>query len=228
MRLFCILFITLSYAFSGYAQCNEYYQLSEGSEWEMVNYNAKGKAVGRNVQKVTSFDGQSGSFTATVHSVIYDKKDKEVMQSDLDFKCDNGTMIVDMRNFINEEQMTMFQNYEMQVEAENLEVPNDLSVGRSLKDGSVTVTAHNAPMPMNMSVVITDRKVVAKETVTTPAGTFDCYKITSKSTVNTKMGLGMKFEYTTTEWLAPKVAVVKSESYRNGKLHGYTLLTSRK
>lgn len=228
MRLFSILIITFSFAYSSFAQCNEYYQLSEGSEWEMESYNAKGKVTGRNTQKVTRFDGQGDSFTATVHSVIYDKKDKEVMQGDLDFKCDNGTMIVDMRNFINEEQMQMFQSYEMKVEAENLEVPNNLSVGQSLKDGSVTVTASNSPIPMNMSVTITDRKVVGKETVTTPAGTFECYKITSKSTVNTKMGLGMKFEYTTIEWLAPKVAVVKSESYKNGKLQGYTLLTSRK
>ncbi|MCB0493771.1 MAG: hypothetical protein KDC93_15305 [Cyclobacteriaceae bacterium] len=212
---------------SGIAQCNQYYQLSEGSEWEMESYNAKGKLTGKQTQKVTSYSGGANSFAATVQSTVYDKKDKEVMKGDLEFKCNNGTMMVDMRNFINEEQMKAFQNYEMQIEADNLEVPNDLSVGQTLKDGSVTLTTSNSPIPMNMSVNITDRKVVAKESITTPAGTFECYKITSKSTVNTKMGIGMTFNFSTVEWLAPKVAVVKSESYRNDKLQGYTLLTKR-
>ena len=228
MRSFCILLIFVSVTISSFAQCNEYYQLSEGSEWEMESYDAKGKLTGKNTQKVTHFDGHADSFTATVHSVIFDKKGKEVMQGDLEFKCEKGTMVVDMRNFINEEQMKMFQAYELQVEADNLEVPSNLSVGQSLKDGSVTMKANNSPIPMNMSVAITERKVVAKETVTTPAGTFECYKITSKSTVNTKMGMGMTFDFTTIEWLAPKVAVVKSESYKKGKLQAYTLLTSRK
>lgn len=223
-----LLLLTLCFATTfTFAQCNEFYQLNEGSEWELESYNAKGKLTGKNKQKVTSFEGTSDSFVATVQSTIYDKKDKEVMSGELDFKCDGGTMIVDMRNFINEEQMKMFENYDMQVEAENLEIPNGLSVGQSLKDGSVTITVSNGPMPMNMSVSITDRKVLAKESITTPAGTFECYKISSNSTVNTKMGIGMTLNYSTIEWLAPKVAIVKSESYRNGKLQGYTLLTKR-
>ncbi|MEQ8302015.1 MAG: hypothetical protein RIB47_01395 [Cyclobacteriaceae bacterium] len=223
-----ILFITLISTSIGFAQCNEFYQLSEGSEWELESYNAKDKLTGRNTQKVSEFSSSSNSFVAKVHSVIYDKKDKEVMQGELDFKCENGTMIVDMRNFINDEQMKMFESYDMQVQAENLEVPSGLSVGQTLKDGSVTITANDAPMPMRMTVNITDRKVVGKESITTPAGTFECFKITSKSNINTKMGIGMNFEFTTTEWLAPKVAIVRSESYKGGKLQGYTQLTKWK
>lgn len=209
------------------AQCNEFYQFQNGSEWEMESYNEKGKLTGRQTQKVIEFVGNGNSFTAKIHSVIFDKKDKEVMQGDLDFKCDNGTMIVDMRNFINEEQMKAFQNYEMKVESENLEIPAALSVGQTLKDGSVTLTGVNTPLPMNMSVSITDRKVVGKESITTPAGTFECYKITSNSTINSKMGIGMTFKFSTIEWLAPRVAVVRSESYKNDKLQGYTVLTKR-
>jgi len=212
---------------SGISQCNEYYQLSNGSEWEMESYNAKGKLTGKQTQKVTDFSSGANSFSAIVHSVIFDQKNKEVMQGDLKFDCKDGTMVVDMRNFINEEQMKAFQNYEMKIESDNLEIPNSLSVGQTLKEGTITITTSNSPILMNMSVKITDRKVVGKESITTPAGTFECYKITSKSTVNTKMGIGMTFNYTTVEWLAPKVAVVKSESYRNDKLQGYTLLTKR-
>ena len=212
---------------SGIAQCNKFYQLYQGSEWELESYNPKGKLTGKQTQKVVSYSEGPGSFKATVHSVVFDKKGKEVMQGNLNFECQGGTMVVDMRNFINEEQMKAFQNYEMQVESDNLEIPDDLSVGQDLKDGTVTITAANSPMPMTMSVKITNRKIVGKGPITTPAGTFECYKVTSTSTVNTKMGIGLTFNYTTVEWLAPKVAVVKSESYRNGKLQGYTQLTRR-
>lgn len=227
MRILFITLFFLSEITLVSAQCNQYYQLSDGSEWEMESYNPKGKLTGRQTQKVTSFSGGANSFTATVLSTIYDKKDKEVMRGDLEFKCQGGTMIVDMRNFINEEQLKAFQNYELSIEADNLEIPNNLSVGQELSDGTVTLTASDSPLPMNMSVHITNRKVVGKESVTTPAGTFECFKITSNSTVNTKMGLGVTFNFTTIEWLAPEVAVVKSESYRNDKLQGYTLLTRR-
>ncbi len=227
MRASLVVIILFISVISGISQCNEYYQLSNGSEWEMESYNAKGKLTGKQSQKVTVFSAGANSFSATVHSVVFDQKNKELMHGDLKFDCKDGTMVVDMRNFINEEQMKAFQSYEMQIESDNLEIPNNLSVGQTLKDGTITITTANSPIPMTMSVKITDRKVVGKESITTPAGTFDCYKIASKSTVNTKMGLGMTFNYTTIEWLAPKVAVVKSESYRNDKLQGYTLLTKR-
>ncbi|GAB1445721.1 hypothetical protein MASR2M41_14400 [Flammeovirgaceae bacterium] len=227
MRASLVVIVLFISVISGISQCNEYYQLSNGSEWEMESYNAKGKLTGKQSQKVIDFTSGANSFSATVHSVVFDQKNKELMQGDLKFECKDGTMVVDMRNFINEEQMKAFQSYEMQIESDNLEIPNNLTVGQTLKDGTITITTANSPIPMTMSVKITNRKVVGKESITTPAGTFECYKITSKSTVNTKMGIGMTFNYTTVEWLAPKVAVVKSESYRNDKLQGYSLLTKR-
>ena len=82
----------------------------------------------------------------------------------------------------------------------------------------------NSPIPMTMNISITNRKIVGKESVTTPAGTFECDKITSDLTVETKMAIGFTLSFSTVEWLAPKVAVVKSESYKKGKLQGYSLL----
>jgi hypothetical protein len=208
-----------------FAQCNEFYQLEEGRAWEMESYNAKGKLSGKNIQKVTAYSSTANSFTSTIHSTMFNEKGKELTQGDLLVSCNNGTILIDMRNFVNEEQMKAFQSYEMKMESDNLELPEKLSVGQSLKDGSMTLTASNSPIPMFMTVTVTDRKVIAKETLTTPAGTFDCFKISSNSTFKTKMGIGMTANFSTFEWIAPKVAVVKTESYKNNKLQGYTLLT---
>jgi len=222
---FIILFIC---TLSAVAQCNEFYQIDNGSSWEMETYNAKGKLTGVNKQNVTAYNKNGSGFTASIHSVMNNEKGKELMKGDLEMKCVNGTVFIDMRNFISEDQMKSLGSYEMKIESENLEVPSSLNVGQSLKDGSITLTATNSPMPMSINIVISDRKVAGKESITTPAGTFDTYKITSKGTIKNKFGVSMTFEFSSIEWLAPKVGVVKTESYnKNGKLNGSTVLTKR-
>lgn len=225
-KLICLIALVSISIIGVNAQCNEYYTLTSGSEWQYEHYNPKGKLSGKNHQKVTAFTKTSDGFDATVNSVMFDEKGKELMKGDLEFKCDKGTMIIDMRKFISQEQLKAFSSYEMTVESENLEIPSSLSVGQSLKDGSVTITASGGPFPMKMTVMISDRKVEAKEPVTTPAGTFDCLKITSKTTMQNQMGMTMTTEFSSVEWIAPKVGVVKSESYnKNGKSNGYILLS---
>lgn len=228
MRILLFLVGLLLLGNQAFAQCNEFYQLKQGSEWEMESYNAKGKLSGINSQKVIGYTATTNSFSAKVHSVLTNEKGKELMNGDLDFRCDNGIVLIDMRNFVNEEQMKAFESYEMKIESDNLEMPNSFSVGQTLKDGSMTMTAMNSPMPMNMTVMITDRKVVGKESITTPAGTFECYKISSNSTFKTKMGITITITYAVIEWVAPKVALVKSESYKKDKLQSYTILTKWK
>jgi DUF3108-like len=224
-----IILILLSGVYSAFSQCNQYYQFDEGSEWGMESYNAKDKLTGRTEQNVIHFDKNSSGFEAVVHSVFYNEKGKELTKGDLGFRCDDGIIYIDMRNFIPEEQMKAFGDYELKMEAENLEFPNNLTVGQTLKDGSITITAVGSSLPISMHCAISDRKVIGKESVTTKAGTFECYKLASKSTFKNQMGINMTFTYSAIEWIAPKVGVVKSESYnKNDKLVGYTLLTHRK
>jgi hypothetical protein len=70
---------------------------------------------------------------------------------------------------------------------------------------------------------MTKRKVTGKESLTTPAGTWDCFTITYHSKMIFKMGIGIPMNSDVTEWYAPGFGVVKTES--NG---GSTLITSVK
>lgn len=224
--VFSVLFILASIVAAN-AQCNEYYVMQDGSSWEYQTFNPKGKVTGKNQQTVTAFSKNANGYIATVNSIMLDDKGKEVMKGDLEFKCENGTMFMDMRNFISEEQLKAFSSYEMKVEATSLQIPSTLSAGESLRDGKLTITATGAPFPMKMIVTITDRKVEAKETITTPAGTFDCFKITSKMILENHMGVKITNQMATVEWIAPKVGTVKSESFNKGKSAGYTVLSKR-
>lgn len=223
-----ILILVLS-SLTASAQCNDYYVIGQGHEWTYETFNGKGKLSGKNQQKVTAYQQTSSGFKATINSVFFNEKGKKLMEGDLELSCENGTIIMDMRKFIPEEQMKAMGSYEMKIESENLELPSKLSVGQTLKNGSITMTAVGSPIPIKMEVTITDRKVEAKETITTPAGKFECFKISSKSNSKTQMGMNMSFEFSNTEWIAEKVGMVKSETFdKNGKSGGYTILTSRK
>jgi hypothetical protein len=54
--------------------------------------------------------------------------------------------------------------------------------------------------------------VQGKESITTPAGTWDCFKITYHSKVVIKIGIGIPANADVTEWYAPGFGVVKTES----------------
>ena len=76
---------------------------------------------------------------------------------------------------------------------------------------------------MNTNVETINRKVEKQESITTPAGTFDCYVIYSET--KTKMMMANK-TFPSRTWLAKGVGMVKQESYnKNGKLMGSMVLT---
>ena len=78
---------------------------------------------------------------------------------------------------------------------------------------------------MNITMNISNRKVDAVESITTPAGTFECYKISYD--VAMKMMMNMKSKGV--EWYAKGVGLVKNETYSSdGKLLGSNVLTAFK
>jgi hypothetical protein len=103
-----------------------------------------------------------------------------------------------------------------------------LSVGQTLKDGFIEMKVSTQPgFGMNTTITINNRKVESKETVTTPAGTFDCFKISYNINAQTKMmGMNMNNLMKAEEWVSEGVGVVKTSSYNSkGSLMGYTLLS---
>ena len=96
--------------------------------------------------------------------------------------------------------------------------PTSMNVGDHLPDYTSQMDMGNG---MSMTIKVTDRMVLAKESVTTPAGTWDCYKITSKTSSSTMVGkMAMKLPGSSNEstiWFAQSVGMVKSE-FRNGTM----------
>lgn len=203
--------------------CKNYYFMNEGTEVEMTVYDRKGDVSGRNVSKVKEVKSSGSRSEATITATSYNNKGKEMMSTgNMTVICEGGTYSVDLRNMVSPEMMGGMNGMDVRVTGNMAEYPSSVQPGMALKDASMTAEPTTGGMAlMRLSVSLKNRKVDGKESVTTPAGTFDCYKITYDANIKTIVGVNFQG----TEWFAPGFGIVKTESTRNGKPMGSTLIT---
>ena len=206
--------------------CEAYYPVKQGAMMEMTSYDKKGKIEGRSNQTIKEVKTTGENLTIIVRSQYYDDKDKMMFDKDITMKCEGGIFKMDMQNFMDPASMEQFKDMEVQVTGNDLVYPANLTAGQTLEDGHIKMNVMtNGMTMMNMVVEITNRKVVGREEITTPAGTFDCYKISYDITTKTVFKVSVKVE----EWMAKEVGVVKTVNYdKSGKMEGYSELTKFK
>ncbi|NJK86425.1 MAG: hypothetical protein HC906_11110 [Bacteroidales bacterium] len=157
------------------------------SQLEYKSYDQKKQLTGIIRQKIKDITTNGDNVSATVQAEYFDKDEKETYKSEFGVKCENGTFYIDMKNFINGQSMEAYKDMEVAVESNELQMPSSLKAGDQLNDGTITMTVSNQGTKfMTMATTISNRKVEAKETITTEAGTFECYKISSD--IASKMG----------------------------------------
>jgi len=107
---------------------------------------------------------------------------------------------------------------DMKIDIQPVKLPINLSVGETLPDEESMKMVYKISSPMNMSMstinTLKNRKIIANEDVDTPAGTFNCFKLSYDSELVQDMGI-MKQSNTekVIEWLSPKLGAVKIERY---------------
>ena len=220
--LFCL---ALGLAYTLPAQnCGSYYPMVEGATFEYTNYNKKGKKEGV-AKYIVSEVNTSGDVTdATMSIELVDEKGKEIYKTDYKFTCTGNTVSIDYESLIPSSTLQQFEDMEMDISGTDLELPNNLSVGQELPDANVAIKISMSGINMNTTVDMIKRKVEKKESVTTPAGTFDCYVIYNDNImkammVNSTMGSSV--------WYSEGVGMVKQESYKkNGSIMTSTVLTA--
>lgn len=224
--IFFVSFILFSGFYLKAQNCSFYYPMEEGAELYYTNYDKKERVSGKSVQKVTKLSNASGTTTAEVVVEAYDKKDKPITESTMTVRCVDGVFFISMERFLVSESMAAYQDMDVEIEGDELIFPDKLKVGDALPDGKVEMVVKNNSIPiMDMAVIVSNRKVEAEEKITTPAGTFDCVKISYDVTTNMVITIRAK----ATEWLSKDVGMVKSETYnKNGSLMGSTVLTELK
>ncbi len=218
----CLILFTFTSALS--QNCSKYYPMEEGVTFQYTSYNKKGKATGSVDYSVGDVTTEGDVTTATMNMKYKDKKGEDVMESSYSFSCSSNVVKIDFHSLMNNQMMQQFEGMEVDVTGTDIELPNDLNVGQELADANVAVNVNMSGVNMKMAVDMTNRKVEKKESITTSAGTFDCYVIYSDN--QTKMTM-MNRTFPTRMWLAEGVGMVKQESYNTGgKLMNSSVLTA--
>jgi hypothetical protein len=209
--------------------CKNYYYLRNNSEVEMTVYDSKGAIAAKNLYHVLSVNKEGTSLLADFTTTVKDDKGKELSSGKGTVKCDGENLMIDMQ--MNMPNIPQLQAVKMETgkAASYLTYPNSLKVGQTLPEGSFEMNSSANGMDVTIEYKAANRKVVAKEKITTPAGTWDCFKITTDISISLKMmAMSMPFNLAAAEWFAPGFGVVKTESYKEGKLVGSMVVTNVK
>ncbi len=217
---FCFLTTT---SFAQYS-CSKFYPFSEGASSQLSMYDKKGKIQAVVEYTITNIASTGNSEVATMAHSLKDDKGNLVSSSNYDLTCKDGVVSMDFKSLSRPQMLQQMGDVDYEITGTNIDLPNNLSVGQNLPDAGINIKVSMEGMSMmNMNTSITDRNVVGKETVTTPAGTFDCFVITS----TTIMKMGTNHTSKSKQWISEGVGVVKLEDYdKKGKLRGSGLLTS--
>lgn len=224
-KLLLILFFLLGIiSLTAQDNCSKFYPMTEGVAMEYTNYNKKGKVEGISSYQVIETNTVGNTTNATMAINLKDEKGKEIYNTDYKLSCTGNMVTLDYESLLPSDMMKQYGDMDIEISGNDIEIPNDLSVGQNLNDANVTMKIGMSGINMNIAVDMLNRKVEKKESVTTPAGTYDCYVVYSEN--QSKMMMANQV-YPSRVWLAEGVGMVKQETYKkNGDLMSSTLLTA--
>ncbi|MBU2951914.1 hypothetical protein KO493_14535 [Tamlana agarivorans] len=222
--LFFFMGLFASFTTQAQSSCSsDYYPLDKGTVYELTHYDKKGKVDWITKNEVTA----TTSSTATVHTVQTSSDGEEKINASYTVKCEANGIAMDLNQIISEQIAANMTNPDIKMEMSGTDVivPNDLKVGQTLPDSELNLDIIAPSTTINCHVETSERKVIGEESVTTPAGTFDCVVMTQKTDIKMLVS-----KHTNSKiWLSKGVGVVKQETYnKKGKLQGRDVLTSFK
>lgn len=224
MKTLILICLIASFSITYSQDCTNYYYLQKNKTIEMSIYDKRGDESGKLVYSVGDVTNADGFTTASVKSEMFDKKGRTIAKGNSVMRCNSGVMMIDMKVMIPTPQAEMATKANAKADEYFVEYPANMSKGDLLKDGSFNMDWDNNGLPQSITMNVFDRKVEDKETITTPAGSWDCYKISYRSKMSIKMaGVGIPVNMDGTEWYAPGFGIIKSTSK-----HGSTVITSIK
>ncbi|MEI6947040.1 hypothetical protein V9K67_07535 [Paraflavisolibacter sp. H34] len=207
--------------------CGNFLYMTNNAQVQLTIYDKKGKEAATQTWKVTDVKKEGGGFTSQLTSTMKDDKGKEIATSQGSYKCTGGNLQADIRMSMPQQPQGLGPS-EAQMTSMYLEYPSSMSVGQSLKDVDFNMDITlSSGIPAKISYKAENRKVDAKEKVTTPAGSWEAFIITYDGYMRIGTVIGIPMSFKAKEWFVPGMGVVKTESYaKNGKLNGSTMITS--
>jgi hypothetical protein len=215
--------------------CSDLYLFKKGTVIEAISYDKNGEETTRQSSTVLNVAAADNGVTAEVEmkSMGTDKKEKSFIGK---YSCDGKNIYVDLTSVF-----ASMDAKGAKIEGDPISFPISVSEGETLPDVTYTMTMSMGGKQMKTTVHMKERKVGAREKITTPAGTFDCYRISSTSEaevdvegMDEKMKKIMESMKSTMPkqsfviFYDPSVTIVKMEMYSDNKLISHTDVVSIK
>ncbi len=202
-----------------------------GMGYEMQSFSAKDKPNGRMTYVVKNVRGEAGATVIDIEFQSFDEKDKtRQAPTQIKYTCTGDELVADLSGLaMGAGQTQAFKDGEMRMKVNKLQYPRTLTAGQKLPDGQMEADFYsNGSLMIAMNMQMTNRLVGAKESLTTPAGTFDVNKVSADIDMkNRVMGMGIPVSLKSVSYRAGNTIFdVRTETYnKNGKLMGYTVLS---
>lgn len=209
--LFVLIFFNPAMAQS----CAGYYFFNKG-DVEMITYDDKGKENGKLTYTISEITKTGNELIASFTTEEKNNSGVGLSKVPGKYKCSNGSLFMDAAVAIPKEQMTPYKDMAVQSGAGFVEYPSRLTPGQTFRDTSFTIQIlNNGSFFTNLTLDQANRKVEAKESLTSRTGTWECLKITydGKFTTNNGSSPATSFNFKCKEWFAPGFGIVKSETY---------------
>ncbi|WP_128755310.1 TapB family protein [Aquimarina sediminis] len=196
--------------------CSKFYASQEGKTLTIHQYDKRERLEIISQYKVTKVENTGEQSIITISMNLADgRNNKHIISSSFKARCSGKTTRLDPESFIAPGILDQYNDMEYSITGDDISFPNSLTVGQELPNASVQMSVNAGIMNINMTTTMQNRKVIEKEQVTTPAGTFDCYVITYTNVLT----MGMTKTLHSKQWIAEGVGMVKEETRKaNGRL----------
>lgn len=216
--------------------CSKLIFFQQGAEIEATSYDAAGTEISKQLTKILEVKNEGGITVAYVEGVDRMVNGEAKPPIHYNYKCDGNKIYFDIASMFRTEKKEDDTNFESGA----IEYPINVKEGEILPDATGVMRTEKDGKKMEMKYHFKERKVEGKEDVTTPAGTWSCYKISYITEVDLeipgmdeqskammkKMKGAMKNK--TLTWFSPDFGIVKMEMYMNEKLTSRNEVTSVK
>lgn len=221
-----ILFLFLFIAAAVFSN-DVFFPTKVGSTQLVASLNSGGKVEGYSFMTVKNVRGAGNDMTVDYTILVLDKNRKPIDKSgerSYSIKITGGVLELEIKNTMDAFFAAKNMNYH--IVGDKLFIPPNVGVGSKFNDSWMKMTI-KIPIIGDViaDVMMTDIVCTGIETITVPAGTFETYKITQKTTTVTTGWITPKIINTGATWYARGIGMVKSVNFdEKGKLESSTEL----
>lgn len=230
-----VLFAALISMFAGTAiaqDCTFFFPQAKGATWVRKGYDAKGNLQSVMNYKVDDVETLPSGMEVEADYVYTNAAGMVVNKGDVKAYCQNGEFFLDSQETLSSPDLLSDMNTNMDLTESFINYPDPSSADFNGDDAyfdEASIKVYDKNNRKNRKdISIYDREFVKTESVTTPAGTFDCakvkYKMATRSPKTKETMTGYDYE-----WYSPNVGLVRTEQFdKNNVLQSYTVLEELK